>query len=91
MTARAVVPVAAVAVVFALAGCGMPGAATGSSAPGVTATPGAATTVDPTTGPADSGSLDGISQDLDGATAANSGASADAGAGDQAAAAGDEP
>jgi hypothetical protein len=91
-TSRWVVPAAALTLLVTLAGCGKldphPGTGSLSSTPA-----GSAATSTPAADDsgADSATLDGITQDLDAADAANTEAGSNAGAADQAGATGDEP
>jgi hypothetical protein len=87
-SSRVVIPAVTVALLVALTGCGKLGAhpATGSDGnAGVGRTTASAPATD------DSGAIDGITQDLDSADAANTEAGSNADAGDQAGATGDEP
>jgi len=92
--ARLVVPVATLALLVALTGCGKSGAHPGSDSIGsgagstATSTPAADSATDSSK---DSATLDGITQDLDSADTANIEAGSNAAAGDQAGATGDEP
>jgi len=88
---RLLVPVAALALLVALTGCGKagPGAGDGLGA-GQNGSSGSAPAAS-TPAPDDSAALDAISQDLDSATAANGEAGSDATDSDQAASSSDEP
>ena len=87
----AVVTAAALALGLALTGCGRLGAHPAST-PGGVVGGGASTSAAPSAPAADdSSTLDGITQDLDSADAANSDADSNSQAGDQAAASNDEP
>lgn len=83
-----VIPALALTVTLALTGCGKLGAHAGSGSDGSSGAP-----VTSTSAPAadDSAAINGISQDLDSAGAANTEAGSNADAGDQAGATGDEP
>lgn len=83
-----IVPALALTVTLALTGCGRLGAHAGSGS-GSSSGLGGATASTPAAD--DSGTLDGISQDLDSAGSANTEAESNTQAGDQAAATGDEP
>jgi len=91
---RLLVPAVTVAVLLALTGCGKLGAqpGTGSIASSLASSSTAATSAGGGTDAAtDAATLNGITQDLDSADAANGEAGSNAAAGDQAAATGDEP
>ena len=93
--ARLVVPVATLALLVALTGCGKSGAHPGTGSLGSSGAGSASTSTPPTDSAtdsaADSATLDGITQDLDSADTANIEAGSNTAAGDQAGATGDEP
>jgi hypothetical protein len=92
---RLVVPALTLALLLALTGCGKPGAQPGIGSIGSTPlnSPTASTAAAGGAGTdsaVDTATLDGITQDLDSADAANGEAGSNAAAGDQAGATGDE-
>jgi hypothetical protein len=85
------IPAFAVALSLVLTGCGNLGAHPASGVDTSTGAVGTSTLAPTSSSAADDSTLDGISQDLDSAGAANSEAGSNAQAGDRAAASSDEP